>query len=309
MTDRRLTLLLGSTVDIYYHIDTYPEEGDFTFGKEGAVLAGGPPLNTGCVAAAAGASVSALDCLNPEEAATSVILETLRKYGVDLSHVVYSSEARSGKAVVLSREGQRTFIVIDPVHPPYEVTPELQELLNGSAYLYTMTQLPDLCFRDRGPLREARRNGAKIVFDGSGMYDTPETVSAVLELADGLFINRTCYDRLAQALGGEPKEILTERGSEFVCVTDGENGALCRTREGEYFTPALPIGEVLDGTGAGDAFAGTFLAGRLMGLDHERCLKRAAAAGAYACTVMGGQGGCCSFEELNAFAARYGWEV
>ena len=136
-----------------------------------------------------------------------------------------------------------------------------------------------------------------------------ETADELMEMADGLFINRTCYDRLAQALGGEPKEILIGRGSEFVCITDGENGAVCRTREGEYSTPALPIGEVLDGTGAGDGFAGTFLAGRLMGMDHERCLKRAAAAGAYACTVMGGQGGCCSPEELNAFAERYGWEV
>jgi sugar/nucleoside kinase (ribokinase family) len=309
MAEKRLTLLLGSSVDIFYLIDRYPEEGDFTMGRELETLAGGPPLNVGCVAAAAGAAVAALDSLNPEDSATDIIISTLKRHGVDVSHVVFDPESRDGKVVILSNGDKRTYVVIDPVRKPYAVTPELQELLNTSGYLYSMTQIPDLSFADRETIREARRHGAKMVFDGSARYDTPESASILLDLGDGLFINTTSYGRLAQCLGRDPKEVLLECGYEFICVTDGENGASCYTASGNWTTPAIPLEHVLDGTGAGDAFAGTFLAGRLHGMDFGTCLRRAAAGGAYACTVMGGQGGCCSGEQLTEFAGRYGWEV
>ena len=65
-----LTLILGSSVDLFYAIDHYPEEGDFTHGKELDRMAGGPPLNVGCVASSLGAQVKALDYLNPDEKET-----------------------------------------------------------------------------------------------------------------------------------------------------------------------------------------------------------------------------------------------
>ncbi len=55
MTDQYLTVLLGSSVDLFYRIDSYPQEGDFTHGKYIGQTAGGCSLNAGCVASCFGA--------------------------------------------------------------------------------------------------------------------------------------------------------------------------------------------------------------------------------------------------------------
>jgi sugar/nucleoside kinase (ribokinase family) len=48
-------------------------------------------------------------------------------------------------------------------------------------------------------------------------------------------------------------------GPRAVVVKKGEHGALLIWQEGVFFAPAYPLEEVVDPTGAGDAFAGGFL--------------------------------------------------
>ena len=48
-------------------------------------------------------------------------------------------------------------------------------------------------------------------------------------------------------------------GPSSVVVKRGEYGALLADQKGWFFAPGYPLGEVIDPTGAGDAFAGAFL--------------------------------------------------
>ena len=48
-------------------------------------------------------------------------------------------------------------------------------------------------------------------------------------------------------------------GPSSVVVKRGEYGAMLADQEGWFFAPGYPLGEVIDPTGAGDAFAGAFL--------------------------------------------------
>ena len=72
----------------------------------------------------------------------------------------------------------------------------------------------------------------------------------------------------------EAAETLHEWGAELVVVTRGEKGVLIYNGNFREF-PALPIGEdeVVDPTGAGDAFAGGFLAGYSKGKPVEECVR------------------------------------
>jgi sugar/nucleoside kinase (ribokinase family) len=51
-----------------------------------------------------------------------------------------------------------------------------------------------------------------------------------------------------------------ERGPRYVVIKKGEHGAVLVGRDRMFYVPAFPIEDVFDPTGAGDAFAGGFMA-------------------------------------------------
>ncbi|HCM16442.1 MAG: PfkB family carbohydrate kinase [Candidatus Cloacimonadaceae bacterium] len=53
---------------------------------------------------------------------------------------------------------------------------------------------------------------------------------------------------------------ILDMGPKLVLVKRGEYGSAAITKDAIYFAPAYPIGVVKDPTGAGDSFAGTFMA-------------------------------------------------
>jgi len=88
------------------------------------------------------------------------------------------------------------------------------------------------------------------------MPDLLETI----KLIDVLTIN----DAEARQLSGEyslvkaAKKILT-MGPRYLIIKKGEHGALLFHEDKVFSTPALPLAEVFDPTGAGDTFAGGFI--------------------------------------------------
>lgn len=88
----------------------------------------------------------------------------------------------------------------------------------------------------------------------------PERVLEVLRRVDVALLN----EEEARALAGETQLVraadrLIQQGAKAVIVKKGEHGALFRSREERFITPAYPVGTLTDPTGAGDSFAGGFL--------------------------------------------------
>ncbi|MFD2598564.1 PfkB family carbohydrate kinase [Sphingobacterium corticis] len=87
-----------------------------------------------------------------------------------------------------------------------------------------------------------------------------EDLKVLLKRVDVLTIN----DGEARQLSGEyslvkAAEKILEMGPSYLIIKKGEHGALL-FGEGQVFSaPALPLAEVFDPTGAGDAFAGGFI--------------------------------------------------
>jgi ribokinase len=79
------------------------------------------------------------------------------------------------------------------------------------------------------------------------------------------------------------------RGPELVIVTLGADGAAAVTRDGAIVeAPALPV-DVIDTTGAGDSFVGSFLAAWLNDCPLPQALRLACAAGSLQVTRFGAQ--------------------
>lgn len=95
---------------------------------------------------------------------------------------------------------------------------------------------------------------------------------------------------LPESRSAEARELAREMladGPRLVVVTMGKAGSLAAAPEGIFTQPAVPA-QIVDTLGAGDAFIGTFLAGRLRGEPIPACLAAAAQAAARACAFHGG---------------------
>lgn len=88
----------------------------------------------------------------------------------------------------------------------------------------------------------------------------PDRVLDVLRQVDVALLN----EEEARALAGETLLIraadrLLEQGAKTVIIKKGEHGAIFRSRDERFVTPAYPVAALKDPTGAGDSFAGGFL--------------------------------------------------
>ncbi|HEU5262594.1 MAG TPA: PfkB family carbohydrate kinase [Gemmatimonadales bacterium] len=85
------------------------------------------------------------------------------------------------------------------------------------------------------------------------------------------------------------------RGPKMTVIKQGEHGALLVNQDGTFKVPAYPLQEVFDPTGAGDAFAGGFMA-HLASTDDlspanlRRAMVYGAALGSFAVEAFGVQG-------------------
>jgi sugar/nucleoside kinase (ribokinase family) len=88
----------------------------------------------------------------------------------------------------------------------------------------------------------------------------PDRVFEVLRKVDVALLN----EEEARALSGEAQLVraagrLLEQGANAVIIKKGEHGALYRSRDELFITPAFPVSGLCDPTGAGDSFAGGFI--------------------------------------------------
>jgi sugar/nucleoside kinase (ribokinase family) len=132
--------------------------------------------------------------------------------------------------------------------------PKLSAAARETPYLFLGNIQPDL----QTEVRE--QVGAKLVAADTMNYwinSTPDQLRAMLKCIDILIIN----DSEARALAEEANLVRAARrilsmGPNRLVVKRGEYGAAMFSEESFFATPAYPLEEVFDPTGAGDSFAG-----------------------------------------------------
>ncbi len=136
--------------------------------------------------------------------------------------------------------------------------PRLDERHRASPYLFLANIDPDLQLEVLSQMR-----GPRLSLSDTMNYwiaRKPERVLEVLRRVDVALLN----EEEARALSGESLLVraadrLLEQGARTVIIKKGEHGALFRSRDERFITPAYPVVALTDPTGAGDSFAGGFL--------------------------------------------------
>ena len=142
-------------------------------------------------------------------------------------------------------------------------------------------------------VREACATAAVVGLDSMAHWwrDRAEALRALLAQVDVLFVDE---DELVQATGDTDATAAAARvlalGPGVVVVKRGARGAWMQRRDGApVATAAAPVREVVDTTGAGDAFAGAFMAALAQrpARPDDEVLRVAAAIAAWAVESVG----------------------
>ncbi len=92
-------------------------------------------------------------------------------------------------------------------------------------------------------------------------------------------------------------------GPRHAGVTQGAKGYFWRNRAGQSGHHPAFASEVVDTTGAGDAFHGAFAWALVQGHDDRACARIASAVAALSCRKLGARGALPSRDELESFLA------
>ncbi len=113
------------------------------------------------------------------------------------------------------------------------------------------------------------------------MKDINETFIKAVHQSKMLFCNMEEARIINEKLSGNKIEDIKELllnlrnyGFELLSITDGGNGSYAVDQNGKIFKIGTLIPDGHEKTGAGDAYAGAFLASFLQGLDTSECMKR-----------------------------------
>ncbi len=154
-------------------------------------------------------------------------------------------------------------------------SPKLPDTYRTSEYLFLANIQPNLQLQVFEQLQAARLVGLDTM--NLWIATAREELREVLRRVHVLTIN----EEEAQQLTGEHNLVraakaIQELGPRSVVIKRGEYGALLFHEHDAFSAPALPLEDIVDPTGAGDAFAGGFMGYLSRGVDPSGAALRTA---------------------------------
>jgi ribokinase len=278
-------LVVGSTMtDMIAYTERVPSAGETVTGDEFSLGFGGKGANQAVMCALLGASVTFVGSLG-NDVFGRMTLENLASFGIDTSPVLFTDQAASGAAPIwVDRTGENRIIVVPGANnllDPEVVTTAIA-MVRADAVLMQF-EIPEPCVE--AALRAANDVGSITIVNPAPMRTVPQNL---LSHATWVIANRSELDAIAGLLTITPTGSLVRLVDQCAAalrtnlvVTLGVDGVLVHDRA-EASTVAVPAprADVVDTTGAGDAFVGAFAYAVALGVDDH-----AAAAFGCACAA------------------------
>ena len=304
-----IVVLGGINMDLVTYSERFPSPGETVVGQRFLTYAGGKGGNQAVAAARMGGRTMMVgqvgdDIFGPQ------LLDGLREAGVDVAGVAVAEGETSGIATIaIDGSAQNRIVQVLGANTTcgHAQVAAVASALDDAQVLMLQLEVPVEV--SLAAAREAKSRGKTVILDPGPVRPFPEEL---LQLADVVTPNETeaealvgfpVYPPADTAVDtGRPAERaaaeLLRRGAGVAVIKLGAQGAVFATGrqdEGSVFPVrlmgrhnAFPV-EAVDTVAAGDAFNGALAVALAEGMELERAVLLACAAGALAVTTTGAQ--------------------
>ncbi len=261
------------------------------------IHAGGVTGNNLTQVARLGASAGWLGLIGDDESGR-LITRAFKEDGLDISGVeIVKGEQSSLTWIPVDAQGERCIYMFPNVNGKLsveQVRNRFAPQIRKAKHFHTeASQLP------LPPVREgmkiAREAGVRVIFDldvapsyfAQAKLGTEKDLIAALQLVDVLKPCKAAAREITSESDYKKMAVkLLALGPKVVAVTMGAEGCLIASAGSTAHVPAFKV-NVVDSTGAGDAFMGGLSYGLLQGWEHQRVGLFANACAALCCTKVG----------------------
>jgi ribokinase len=280
-------VVLGSAnLDLVYAVDRIPRPGETVLATSQDRHPGGKGLNQAIASARAGASTAFIGAVGADDGG-AVLAAAIAGGGLD-GRLLRQVDEPTGTAVIaVDRHGENAIVVAAGANGTMiGLTADERAAIDSAGTLVLQLETPLSIVADAASV--ATGGGTRVILNAAPAQALDD---AVLDNVDVLVVN----EHEARLVAGADAARLTSldevgrllaRRVEVVVITLGERGARWFGAEGEG-SAAAPEADVVDTTGAGDAFTGFLAASLTAGISWPDAVMRAVVAGAIAVESQG----------------------
>jgi sugar/nucleoside kinase (ribokinase family) len=279
-------------------VPTLPGRDQKVLGKFLGKQAGGGGGNVACAASRLGLRTGLVSWVG-DDAEGRLVLADLRRFGVDVTHVLVEPDTNTNFTTVLvDPSGEKAIIVVPTAFNTLSLDSSLVAYLGNTRLVHSTAYDPDQLERTARVVHAAGGLVSADIEPVAGLQD--ETLRQALSAVDIVFLDADTlglddYEQAAQELRAA--------GPELVVITLGAQGALAGNAQGIIRCPAFRI-QVVDTTGAGDCFTAAFLTAYLRQFPLKQALLYAQAAAALSIQGYGARGALPGDEQVRNFLSH-----
>lgn len=275
-----------ASYDLVYSVPHHPNEDEKMVADSFLSCGGGPAANAAVMVAKLGLKSAFAGYLG-HDLYGEMHCQELRDNKVDVDRVVRGSSPTPLSMVLVKPDGKRALINYKGETKPLPENAINFSVLKAKVILFDGHE-PHISI----PLaKAAKAQGILTVLDAGSVH---EGTLALMDKVDYL----VCSEKFALQLAGDEETALGRMAeiSPNVLITLGERGLIWQQGAMRCSLPAFSV-NVVDTTGAGDAFHGAFAAAVALSMPWHEVLRYASAAGALCCTKVGARFGLPTYQE------------
>ncbi len=268
----------AALVDMIAKIERHPLDDDEVFVSDLQLLSGGAAANTAYACSKLGLNTAFIGKLGHNDEFGHKIMKDFKEVSLDTTLMKYSKEEITGSAyVAINEKGDRRIYAYSGAANLLSIDDINSEDLVKAKIIFLSS------LRNLDPFKKAakiaKNNNIPVIFN-PGMLIIEQGFDNIKELffnTDILIISKmefqSLFDlgvsKLNERIIEEKAKTLFKLGIKIIIVTRGKKGATILNSEKSELVKPMHINQVIDTTGAGDAFSAGFIYGFIRTLSFK----------------------------------------